>query len=369
MLRAHRDSFRAALNGGAEHWDALTTRWMGALVLVLCAGLASVLLTIVPPTASGPWGWEVAGVIIAFRVAAAAWLVAGTGPVPKRRSYAIALAGIAGLCTLQFLASDEAFFHDLLLIDLLYVAAVHTPRCTAFAVALAIGGMVPSLLRGGPETVTVAEWGAEAILWSLVAGLVAVYVARVRAQRADLRRAGRQAEALARVDVLTGLGNRRFFDEILEREIDLARRYETPVSVVVGDLDGFKGVNDRHGHAAGDEVLRRVAACLDDAVRRPDACFRWGGDEFAVVLPHTSAVQAELVAARIRGAVAREVHDPGDTPVGLTLGLAELEPGQDADALLAEADRALLAAKPKRATPRRPAWRFVRAAAPGAWRR
>jgi hypothetical protein len=200
MLRAYRESVRAALSGGADHWDALTTRWMGALVLVLCAGLACVLLTIVPPTASGSWGWQVAAAVIAFRLVAAAWLVAGTGPVRMDRVYAIALAGIAGLCTLQFLASHEAFFHDLLLIDLLYVAAVHTPRRAAAALVLAVGGVVPALLVRAPAAVGWGEWAAEAILWSLVVGLVLLYTERSRSRRAELLEASRRATALARVD-------------------------------------------------------------------------------------------------------------------------------------------------------------------------
>ena len=169
------------------------------------------------PTANGDWGWNVAVVVIGARLIAATWLLSGRGPVRHRRLFAVSLFGIAGLCALQYLASADAFYHDLVLIDLLYVAAVHTPRRTAIALALAIGGMVPALIRNGPVTVTWAEWAAEAILWSLVLGLVIVYTVRARSQRTELRDATRQAAALARIDPLTGLGNRRAFDETLER--------------------------------------------------------------------------------------------------------------------------------------------------------
>ena len=369
MLPAQRDALTAAVTDGREHWDDVNTRWMGALVLVVGAGLSTVLLTLVPPTAHGNWGWPAAAAVIGFRLIAAGLLLAGSGPVRKNAVYAVSVIGIAGLCLLQFLASKEAFFHDLLLIDLLYVAAVHTPRRTLAALALAVAGMVPTLLYGESETVGVAEWAAEAVLWSLVVGLVMLYTLRSRGQRADLRRVSAQAQALARVDALTGLGNRRSFDEILDRELSVARRYDSALSVLVGDLDGFKAVNDRHGHPAGDALLREVAARLEETVRRPDACFRWGGDEFAVILPRTTRDRAEVVAARIRYAVSRGVHDPADKPIAISIGVAQLGPDQDAAAVLAAADTALLDAKPLRAAGRRSPWRFGRAEARGGARR
>ena len=369
MFRAQRDALSAAVTDGGEHWDDINTRWMGGLVLVIGAGLSTILLTLVPPTAEGAWGWHAASAVIGFRLVAAGVLLAGSGPVRMDAIYALSALSIAGLCLLQFLASKEAFFHDLVLIDLLYVAAVHPPRRALAALVLAVAGMVPTLLYGEAETVGVAEWAAEAVLWSLVVGLVMLYTLRSRGQRADLRRAGAEARALARVDALTGLGNRRAFDEVLDRELSVARRYESPLSILVGDLDGFKAVNDRHGHPAGDELLRRIATRLEETVRRPDACFRWGGDEFAVILPRTTRDRAELVAARIRYAVSRGVHDPADKPIAMSIGVAELAPDQDPSALLAAADSALLDAKPLRSAERRAPWRFGRAEARGGARR
>jgi diguanylate cyclase (GGDEF)-like protein len=357
-----RDTLAGAFSDGGEHSDDLTTRWMGTLVLLLGALLSVVLVALVPPTAEGAWGWDVAALIIVARVVAASWLVSGRGPVRPRALYAVSALGIAGLCALQFLASSAAFYHDLLLIDLLFVAAVHTPRRASAAVLLAVAGLIPALLRHGPETVTWAEWGAEAILWTLVVGLVVLYTERSRGQRAQLREASRKAAALARVDQLTGLGNRRAFDETLARELSTARRHGTGLSVLVGDLDGFKAVNDRLGHPVGDDLLREVARRLVETVRRPDACFRWGGDEFAVVLPHTSPAGAQQVAARVHAAIAQHVRVPGAHGVGITFGIADLAPGQAAADLLVAADRALLAAKLARPTARRPAWRFGRGA-------
>jgi diguanylate cyclase (GGDEF)-like protein len=138
--------------------------------------------------------------------------------------------------------------------------------------------------------------------------------------------------------------------------------------VLVGDIDGLKAVNDRLGHPAGDDLLRQVASRLVEAVRRPDACFRWGGDEFAIVLPRTSPAGAALVAGRVRDAVARDVSVPGVDGASITLGVADLGPDQASAELLAAADRALLAAKLAR-PPRRAAWRFGRGIARGAAQR
>src|SRR3954453_1725379 len=203
MLRDHRDALAAALADGGEHWEDATTRWMGGLVFLLCAVLAGGLLALVSPTAEGAWGWDVGVLVIGTRVLAATWRLSRRGPVRQGRLFLVSLACIAGLCGLQYLASADAFYHDLVLIDLLYVAAVHTPRRTAVALALAVGGMVPALLRNGPPTVSGAQWAAEALLWSLVLGLVIVYTVRARSQRTELRDATRQAAALARIDPLT----------------------------------------------------------------------------------------------------------------------------------------------------------------------
>src|SRR5918997_4782661 len=174
----------AVLTRGRGWDDGADTRWMGALVYILGALLTGVLVALVPPTAEGRWGWIAAAVIVALRVGAAGGLLTGRGPVRLGVVYAISALNIAGLCVLHFLASQAAYFHDLVLIDLLYVAAVHTPGRTAAAVALAVLGLVPALVHGGEGAVSVAEWVGEAILWALVAGLVVIYTGREGGQHA-----------------------------------------------------------------------------------------------------------------------------------------------------------------------------------------
>jgi diguanylate cyclase (GGDEF)-like protein len=148
------------------------------------------------------------------------------------------------------------------------------------------------------------------------------------------------AERTSRLDPLTGLGNRRALDEALQRELARHIRYQRTLALVIVDLDGFKIVNDTHGHAAGDRVLATVGRRLGE-IRGTDAAFRLGGDEFAVLLPETRADAAELVARRI----SRQIRD--DTfphEVSATWGIAEAT-GPDPEELLAAADRELYARK------------------------
>lgn len=157
---------------------------------------------------------------------------------------------------------------------------------------------------------------------------------------------------LAVTDALTGLPNRRRFFEALADEVRRARRYQTPLALVLLDVDDFKRLNDTFGHPAGDVALAALAATLRQAARASDLPSRQGGDEFAVLLPHTGRIGAEAAARRLRDA-ARAVVDPGGQPLSLSMGIAELDPdpppganpAAEGDALLARADQALHAAK------------------------
>jgi diguanylate cyclase (GGDEF)-like protein len=145
----------------------------------------------------------------------------------------------------------------------------------------------------------------------------------------------------ARRDVLTALPNRRAFAERLPVELARAARRDEPLALCLLDLDGFKGVNDRLGHPAGDEVLREVARILDEG-RVSDECFRLGGDEFAILMPGTDREDAALAAERV-AAVVRE-SGLGDGTVGVSFGVAAAI-DLDGEALLSEADHELLRAK------------------------
>jgi two-component system, cell cycle response regulator len=149
-----------------------------------------------------------------------------------------------------------------------------------------------------------------------------------------------QLRKLAATDALTGLPNRREFERRLSEEIERARRFARPCSVVLLDVDHFKQVNDRAGHAAGDALLRRLGATLARGVRDVDTLARLGGDEFACLLLETSAEGAQVAAQRLVATVRAET---GCTiSAGVAEGAASLADGA---ALLAAADRALYAAK------------------------
>ena len=137
--------------------------------------------------------------------------------------------------------------------------------------------------------------------------------------------------------------------EALDVEVARARRSGAPLSVVLADLDRFKRVNDKAGHAAGDRCLRAVAGAIESATRAGEECFRWGGDEFAVLLPDTDRDDAERLAERLRLAVVSGGRAPHGEPLGITCGVAQLSGDQGLDDLLLAADNGLLALKPHRA--------------------
>jgi diguanylate cyclase (GGDEF)-like protein len=145
--------------------------------------------------------------------------------------------------------------------------------------------------------------------------------------------------------VLTGLGNRRAFDEALTIEIALAARDAAPLSVGLVDVDNLKRVNDSLGHLEGDRSLVEVARAIERALRTTDRCFRWGGDEFVVVLPASDRATADEVLGRMADSVGRECRFADGRGVALTWGTAELDPGASAEDALASADVALLEKK------------------------
>lgn len=156
-----------------------------------------------------------------------------------------------------------------------------------------------------------------------------------------------ELEALSRKDALTGVLNRRAMEEALGREAALARRHGHPLSMVMMDIDHFKRVNDTHGHPGGDQVLRIFAKLTSSLLREGDVLFRYGGEEFAVLLPHTALEGALNAAERILSAVAATPFDVAGGVLNITAsaGVASLTPTGDGPALVAQADVALYAAK------------------------
>jgi len=157
-------------------------------------------------------------------------------------------------------------------------------------------------------------------------------------------------------DPLTELLNRRGFQEVFDVELERARRADQPLSLIVGDLDRFKRVNDVHGHAAGDELLRRVAEVLRGAVRPTDRLYRWGGDEFLLLLPGARAADARR---RVEELVASANQSlPTDLAerlaLELSLGAAEFAGGEALEPAVSRADAAMYEEKSRRRLARAP---------------
>jgi diguanylate cyclase (GGDEF)-like protein len=171
----------------------------------------------------------------------------------------------------------------------------------------------------------------------------------LRQRNSELEGMLTRTERLAMTDALTGVYNRRRFTEMLRREWATARRYKHSLSLLLLDVDHFKAVNDGDGHAAGDEVLKNVAMIISSAIREVDVCARYGGDEFVLLLPHTTAQNAAVVADRVREklARARATWSGAASAVSLSVGVATSDDATlvNPDELLEVADRALYEAK------------------------
>jgi len=164
----------------------------------------------------------------------------------------------------------------------------------------------------------------------------------------DNARLHRIVERQALIDGLTGLANRRQCEETLDDELARIERFGGPLAVVVADLDWFKDVNDRHGHPAGDAVLREFAVLLQETVRDVDLAGRWGGEEFVLVLPGTDLIGGAQLAERIRLGLADQIVlavDGTPIPVTASCGVAATPPARTAPELFAAADAAMYQAK------------------------
>ena len=314
--------------------------WMVGAVLVLTA------LPLTPPTdAIGNAGWAVAG---------ASGLIALVGALLLMRrgrvSYSLLLAtgyvSVAQIALAQWLAGGIAApYRQLFILPALQIAAVHPPRRIAVFMTTLLAAAAAPLVYDGWDERPAAAFLLGALLWIGIAVMTHRLMDELRERQMESRREEDHARRLARLDPLTGLNNRRAFDETLDEQIGLARAIDQPLSVLLADIDGFKQINDDHGHMNGDSCLRQVARTIQVSVRATDACFRWGGDEFAVLLPNADATRAAELCARIHEAVLASCFDPDGVPLQVSCGHTELGEGMDTRELLEAADLAMLTLK------------------------
>ncbi|MEO6365187.1 MAG: diguanylate cyclase [Luteimonas sp.] len=179
---------------------------------------------------------------------------------------------------------------------------------------------------------------------SLVAARLSALRSRLRSQREALGAALEEVQRLATHDELTGLANRRHVQERLEQERHRYMRTKHPFSIAVIDIDNFKSVNDRLGHAGGDEVLKTFAANAAKTLRTCDLLARWGGEEFLVVLPNTSGQQAQATLQRVLELMRSLPHGAG-APLTFSAGVTEYLAGERLADTISRADREMYRAK------------------------
>jgi diguanylate cyclase (GGDEF)-like protein/putative nucleotidyltransferase with HDIG domain len=219
----------------------------------------------------------------------------------------------------------------------LFAAYFFTPRHAAAQ----LGFMAAAYLA-----VLLASVRLEAVpaAWLTLVGILFPAAGLLRAMRDGVTQLVERLSEAALTDTLTGLKNRLALDEELHAEVDRALRSKRPLSLVIGDLDYFKSVNDRLGHRAGDEALVRAGRVLLRHRRAGDSIARTGGEEFTILLPGASEHEAYLVSERMRAAVEHEFED--DVGLTFSFGIATFpDHGRSADAVLEAADQALYAAK------------------------
>ena len=344
---AARDFLRALFERRPDPYEGAEldpSRRVVAALLALTAGLSILFLPVEPVDEQiGGAGWVVAGALIAAGLAGAAAVI--------RRSpsfehlLAIGYAGVAAVAVLNWLAGGGSSAYEDLYVLWLGAAAVHPPRRALTLIAVMLGFLALPLLYEGASGDLVRDMVAEASILMAVGAILVSYLQYVRRERVGLLAGVEVARRLASVDALTGLGNRRAFDEAITVEALESVRDGRPISVALVDVTGLKRINDRHGQLEGDRCLLDVARTLEGSVRSTDRCFRWGGDEFVVVLPGSTRADADDVLRRVAHNVGERCEDPDGRGLELTCAAAELSPGASPEEVLAAADVALLERK------------------------
>lgn len=257
---------------------------------------------------------------------------------------------VHGVVATALIGWDAGFhLYIVLLLPFAVVGAYYRPWVRiALALAVSVGYMgLDFLYRQAVPAVAVPAPLLGSLHYINLATMLVIMAVLASTYHRLVRRSEQRLHELACTDPLTQLRNRRFMMEVVQHEAAVFERGGRPLSILLGDVDHFKRVNDHHGHAVGDGVLRAIARVLREGVREVDHVARWGGEEFLVLLPGTEVDEAQQVAERLRAGVQALVEVDGrrELGLGITLGLAELQPGESIEQALMRADRALYEGK------------------------
>jgi diguanylate cyclase (GGDEF)-like protein/putative nucleotidyltransferase with HDIG domain len=301
-----------------------------ALILMAVAFLSS--------RSDGLGGGRLAIPVLCALVAALLYTTSGVlGPRPLKAATLLGtvLVSVHALSAVQSPAQSGQMLYIWLG---LYAAYFFSPRQAAAQLAFMAGAYLAVLVATTPPDAVAAGW-------LTLVGILFPAAGILRAVRDSVTQLVSRLSEAALTDTLTGLKNRLALDRELQAEVERALRSGEPLSVVIGDLDYFKSVNDRLGHQAGDEALVRAGQVLMRYRRAADSIARTGGEEFTILLPGATEHEAYLVAERMRAAVEREFH--GDAAVlTFSFGVATYpDHGRSADSVLEAADQALYGAK------------------------
>jgi diguanylate cyclase (GGDEF)-like protein len=332
------------MGDGSEEQSVATARlgWVMLAVLYGCGATIGALSVILPHPDSfndeALWSniaLAYAGALICL-IGARRWGIGGI--------YAMVALGVIAVSRATYYSHDPSGFYSVFYVWIGIYVVFFFRRPIALLYLAAVGAAYAILLAVEDQNAALARWVTTIGTILLAAFLIDSLFRRVRRMASESAAIARERAELmatlaevARTDDLTGLANRRAWDEALTRELVRARRESTPLSIGILDLDRFKDYNDVHGHQAGDRLLKQLAALWRDQLRATDMLARYGGEEFALALPGCDLSDATVLIERLRGAT------PAEQTV--SAGLAVWDGDESAEALFGRADRALYAAK------------------------
>jgi diguanylate cyclase (GGDEF)-like protein len=263
----------------------------------------------------------------------------GIGPI-----YAMVALGVIAVSRATYYSHDPSGFYSVFYVWIGLYVVFFFRRPIAMLYLAAVGAAYAILLAVEDQNAALARWVTTIGTIMLAAFLIDSLFRRVRRMASESAAIARERAELmatlaevARTDDLTGLANRRAWDEALTRELARSKRESTPLSIGIIDFDRFKDYNDVHGHQAGDRLLKQLAAAWRDQLRATDVLARYGGEEFALALPGCDLSDATVLIERMRAAT------PAEQTV--SAGIAVWDGDESAEDLFGRADRALYAAK------------------------